>query len=344
MRISHPCYHDHLGEHLLALVALALVASCGACGSGSSSSSAAITLPPDLPTFDSTQAFSDLQAQCAFGPRTPGSAAHAQQLAWMQAQLAPLAGRVVEQPFTTSTSFGGPYDFDNLVAVFDETAPGPITMVLTHWDTRAVSDEDPLPANQSLPSLGANDGASGVAVLLELARLLHARPAPHPVYLVFVDAEDTGTPGSPLLYEGWCLGTTYLAQHWPTGLARPTQGILLDLVGGVAQHDARLGDPRGAVDYLDLPVEGFSSQFDPTLVNHVWTLAGLLAAPAFRRAVGGEIIDDHLPFNAVGIPTIDVIQNPFPPVWHTLDDTPQYCQASALNQVGETMVAQLYSP
>ena len=331
---------DQLAARLLALVTLALVASCGACGGGSS-----VPAPPvDLPAFDSTSAFADLTAQCAFGPRDPGSKGHDAQLAWMKTTLHPLAARVVLQPYTLSTPYGGPYDFENVLAAFSEGQPGPITMLCAHWDTRPVADEDLLPANQHTPILGANDGASGVAILLQLARIFHAQAPPHPVYLVFLDAEDSGKLGAPGIYEGFCLGTAYLAQNWPAGLPRPTRGILLDLVGGVAKHDARLGNPRGSVDHLDLPMEGNSLQYAPTLVDEVWTRAAQVGATAFRRASGQSIIDDHMPFNQASppIPTIDLIQTPFPAVWHTVDDTPEYCSASALAQVGKTLVAVIY--
>jgi hypothetical protein len=325
----------------LALGALTLLTSCGACGGGGGTPAP----PVNLPTFDSTQAFSDLETQCAFGPRNPDSAAHGQQLAWMKAALAPLADKVVDQSFSTATSYGGPYNFDNVIALFGSAQPGPVMMLCAHWDTRPVADEDPDPANRTTPILGANDGASGVAIMMEMARLFHAQTPPHPVELIFLDAEDSGKPGSSLIYEGFCLGTVYLVENWPAELPKPPHGILLDLVGGMAKHDVRLGNPppNGAVDYFDLPEEQFSLQADPVLVDQVWTAAAESDASAFRQATGQDVVDDHMVLTQGGIPSIDIIQTPFPPVWHTIDDTVEYCQASALDQVGKTLVRVLYA-
>jgi glutaminyl-peptide cyclotransferase len=327
---------DGLGGRLLALLVLTLLASCGACGGGATSP------PVVVPAFDEARAFADLQHQCDFGPRSPGSTGHTQQLAWMKEQLTPLAGRIVSQPFQTSTPMGGPYDFENVIAVFGEALPGTATMVMAHWDTRPVADADPLAENKTKPVPGANDGASGVGVLMELARMLQAEPAPHPVYLCFLDAEDSGLASGPQPYYGFCLGSQHLAANWPAGLAQPDQVILLDLVGGVAKHNDRLGNPRGSVDYLDLPKEANSVAQAGALVNAIWAAAAQVGAAAFRSAPGQETIDDHMPFLAVGIPAVDIIQTPFPPVWHTIDDTPEYCSAGALGQVGDTLAAFLW--
>lgn len=329
---------ERLGARLLALLTLTLLASCGACGGGSPA------LPPvAAPAFDEARAFADLQYQCDLGPRSPGSEGHTQQLAWMKTQLTPLAGRIVSQPFRTSTPFGGPYDFENVIGVFGEGLPGPITMVMAHWDTRPVADADPDPANQTKPVPGANDGAAGVGVLMELARMLKAQAAPHPVYVTFIDAEDSGKAGSGLPYSGYCLGSAQLANNWPAGLARPDRVILLDLVGGVAKHNDRLGNPRGSVDYLDLPKEGYSAARAPALVDAIWARAAQVGATAFRTAVGPSIVDDHLPFLDAGILAADIIQTPFPAVWHTVDDTPEYCSQGALGQVGDTVAAFLWA-
>ena len=339
MFMPHPALRrDHLAARLLALVLLALVASGGACGGGSTS-----TPPPlNLPAFDSARAFADLVAQCEFGPRNPGSAGHDAQLEWMKTQLNPLAGRVVLQPFTTATAFGGPYDFVNVIAAFGEGQPGPITMLAAHWDTRPVADEDPLEANQNTPILGANDGASGVAILLELARVFHAQPPPHPVYLVFLDAEDSGKGGASGIYMGYCLGAAHLAQNWPAELPPPARGILLDLVGGVAKHDARLPLKPGVHDAFYMPTEGNSLTSDRAFVLAIWAMAERVGATAFSLDAGQPVIDDHMPFIGVGIPTVDIIQFPVP-VWHTVDDTPEYCSASALAQVGKTLLGVIFN-
>ena len=328
---------------LLALGVLALFASCGACGPQNGASAPAASAGTSaLPTFQTDRAWADLLKQCSFGTRNPGSAGHAAQLAWMRTTLAPLADRVVEQPFSTATSWGGPYDFVNVIAVFNGKAPGAATMVLAHWDTRAVSDEDPDPARRKQPTMGANDGAAAVGILLELARLFKAAPPPRPVYLVFLDAEDTGKEGSNLLDMGWCLGSNYLAQHWPAELPKPAQGALLDLVGGT-KHDPRLPvrTDIGGDDIFDVQVEENSFKMCPVVVNEIWTAAEKRGALDFKRSLGSPLIDDHLAFNNVGIPTADVEDFP-PPVWHTADDLPEYCSSAALGEVGDVMEGWLY--
>lgn len=328
-----------LGRLLLMATAV-LVSSCGICGGGGENPA-----PASLPGFEARQAFSYLEKQVAFGPRLPGSEGHAQQLTWMKAMLQPLAEQVIVQEFSATTAFGGPHDFTNLVAVFSSTAPGPITLVGAHWDTRPQADEDPDPARRSQPVPGANDGASGVAILLELAHILHQEPPPHPVYLAFFDAEDSGRVGSGLIYLGFCLGSAHLVQHWPEPLRPADRVVVLDLVGGTSRHNPRVPvrTDLGGNDYFDLRVEQNSLQHAPELVNKIWTLGESLGHTAFRRSLQSAIIDDHLPFLAVGIPAVDLIDYP-PPVWHTVDDTPEYCSPSALRQVGETMVALLYEP
>ncbi|HEY3397576.1 MAG TPA: M20/M25/M40 family metallo-hydrolase [Armatimonadota bacterium] len=328
---------------LLLLAVVALVAGGGACGGGSGSANNPVV--PNAPLFDSTRAFTDLEAQVAFGPRLPGSPGHAAQLAWMKTTLEPLADQVIEQPFSLSTPFGGPFQFTNLVAVFGSAAPGPATAVGAHWDTRPQADEDPDPANRTKPVPGANDGASGVAILLELARALKAQAPPHPVYLMFLDAEDSGKSGAQLIDMGFCLGSAYLAQNWPSAIARPSRVAILDLVGGVAKHNPRVPvrTDIGGDDYFDVEIEPYSLSYAPQTVDQIWAMAAARGHSSFRRSTQGMLIDDHLPFNRAGMPAVDLVDFP-PPVWHTVDDVPEYCAPSALYEVGDTIEHWLYVP
>ena len=322
---------------LVLLATVALLAGCTSCGGGNPVPAA------ELPLFEAQRAFADLERQVAFDPRMPGSPGHQQQLDWMISTLQPLAEQVRPQHFTAKTALGGPYEFTNLLAVFSAAASGPITLLGAHWDTRPVADQDPDPTLRSQPVPGANDGASGVSILLELARIFHQTPPPHPVYLAFFDAEDSGKVGSGLLYSGYCLGSVHMAQNWPQDLARPDRAIILDLVGGVAKPNPRVPvrTDLGANDYFDLRVEGYSAQAAPELVDEIWSIAAELGHRAFQRSRQTAVIDDHLPFIAVGIPAVDIIDF-VPPVWHTVDDTPEYCSPQALRQVGETVVGLIY--
>jgi hypothetical protein len=161
------------------------------------------------------------------------------------------------------------------------------------------------------------------------------------VYLAFFDAEDSGNQLAGGPYLGYCIGSTYMANNWPGGLELPDEVIVLDLVGGTAKTSTRVGTPSGSNDYFDLPREGYSMSQSPALVNEIWGIANQLDHEAFRNYTGSSVIDDHRPFQAVGISAIDIIDFR-PPVWHTMDDTPEYCEAAALQQVGETMEAYLY--
>jgi Zn-dependent M28 family amino/carboxypeptidase len=301
-------------------ILIVMMTGCTSCGGGAGP---AIVVP----TFDQARAFADLQAQCDFGPRLPGSQDHADCLEWLAGQLAG-ADQLIRQDFSASTYFGGPYDFTNLIALFGQGQPGVPFLLCAHWDTRPQADNDPVPANRTQPVLGANDGASGVAVLLEIARALVASPPPHPVIIALLDAEDSGKSGQPGPYMGFCLGSEYLASHWPGGLAKPAEGILLDMVGDVGATFAQ---------------EQFSRSLNAALVDRVWQMASQRGHNAFLGTDGGSVVDDHLPLNDGGIKVIDIIDFfPPPDTWHTINDTPARCSAAMLNQTGDTVMQLLY--
>ena len=296
-----------------------------------------------LPAFDAQRAFADLEQQCAFGSRMPGSPGHQAQLQWMISALTPLADQLIQQPFNAPTAFGGPYDFTTLIAVFAGEAPGTTTVIGAHWDTRPQADEDPDPQLRTQPVPGANAGASGVAILLELARIFSEHPPHHPVYLAYFDAEDSGKSSSDLPYLGFCIGSAYMANNWPEQLNAPDRVIVLDLVGGQSQHNPRVPvrTDLGGNDYFDVRIERYSQQAAPGLVDQIWDIAETLGHDAFQRHVHTYVIDDHLPFILAGIPAVDIIDF-VPPVWHTTDDVPEYCSPDALRQVGETMLGLVY--
>lgn len=322
-------------RYLTLAVLLILVTGCTSCGGGGT------TQTVSTPEFNRARAFADLEQQCAFGARTPGSQAHEDCLAWLQQQF-PGADQVMAQAFTAATPFGGPYDFHNVLALYGQAAAGEALLLCAHWDCRPKADQDPDPARRDEPVMGANDGASGVAVLLELARALAASPSPRPVVIALLDAEDSGTDTAVgYTYDGFCLGSEYLANHWPAGLPRPVEGILLDLVGGDNVANPRCPPRFGGNNYLDFLWEGESVKAHPALVRTIWDIAQRRGHTAFRRERGLEMIDDHVPFIEAGIPTIDIIDFP-PPEWHTADDTPEHCSPDSLFQVGDTVLQYIY--
>jgi glutaminyl-peptide cyclotransferase len=299
--------------------------------------------PAGHPLFDRDSAFAYLEAQCDFGARIPGSQAHEDCLQWMVARLQATTDTVILQPFTAATPFGGPYDFTNVIAWFPGNTEAQPVMLGAHWDCRPRADADPDPALRNQPVMGANDGASGVAVLLEIARLAHQNPAHRPFILAFFDAEDSG--GGPIGgfdLNGWAIGSSYMAKHMPAQIPAPYALILIDLVGQDEVHNDRLGTPNGSNDYLDFPIESYSLNSAPELVDQIWSIGEAAGHAAFIRTTRGYITDDHVPFIRQGIPALDIIDLPHPE-WHTADDTPDCCSPDSLYQVGDTLLRYLYA-
>ena len=289
--------------------------------------------PAPLPVFEEARAYALVSEQTDFGPRVPGTAAHDSARVWLQARLGVYADRVVEQqieipdPADTTRTFRG----TNVVASWQ---PGLRRRILlaAHWDSRPVADNDPDPARRLEPVHGANDGASGVAVLLEIARLLDAQPLQRPigVDIILFDLEDLGTI-DPAVPEGdrvpFAMGSEMFVLHNPG--YRPVWGILLDMVGDTD---------------LRIPKEGYSVQHAPELVDRVWAAARRVGSTAFLDNVGPAIQDDHVPFLRAGIPMVNLIQTPFPDTWHTTSDTPENVSAESLGQVGRVLVDLLWRP
>ncbi len=188
-------------------------------------------------------------------------------------------------------------------------------VVLAHWDSRPFADQDPDPANRRKPVLGANDGASGVAVVLELARVLKGRLKDVGVLYLLTDGEDLG-PG----IDEMLLGARHFAKNLPS--LRPDYGILLDMIG---DKDLRV------------PIERYSYSSAPELVNELYALAARAGlARTFPKQLGEWVIDDHVPLIEAGVPTIDLIDFTYEP-WHTVRDTPDQCSPESLGKVGRLM-------
>lgn len=321
----------------------ALGASCSSGGGGTEPAPPVNPPATERPAFDRERAFADLEAQVAFGARIPGSQAHADCLQFLIGRLEDAGAQVVTQEFTSATPLGGAeeYDFTNVAGLFSADAPGEVLLLGAHWDSRAKATRDPDPALREQPVPGANDGASGVAVLLEIARAFSEQPPARPVMIVFFDAEDQGESNSGWQDGGWILGSRHMAANWPEALPWPDQMILLDLVGGDSEHNPRVGTPPLSDDVFSLPMERNSLREAPDLVDRIWTIAAELGHEAFVRTPGSTVIDDHVPFQEAGVQAIDIIEF-VPPEWDTTDDTPEHCSADSLNQVGETVLEYIY--
>ena len=285
--------------------------------------------PVERPAFDAARAFADVERQVAFGPRVPGSDAHAAMLDWLVARLGRLGLAVDPQP----VAFADPADSTrvfrgtNVLARFRPRAPHRI-LLAAHWDTRPVADNDPDVSKRDRPVPGANDGGSGVAVLLEVARQLVATPPPGDlgVDLVFFDLEDLGEATGDPLDVPYAAGSELFVQTNPD--VRPAWGIVLDMVG---DRD------------LAIPKEGFSQQYAPAVVERVWAAARRVGVPAFKDAVGMPVQDDHVAFLGRGIPVIDLIHTPFPDTWHTTFDLPDRMAPESLDQVGRVVIEALWT-
>lgn len=294
------------------LVLLAL--SAGACAS----------LP--VPPVDGARAFARVERQVAFGPRIPGTAGHARMREWLVAELRRLGAEVEEQR-VIDTTLGRPLELVNVIARFSAAggkAPRRL-MLCAHWDTRPWCDQDPDSTAWNEPCPGANDGGSGVAVLLEVAECLAIRRAPVDVDLVFFDAEDMGRADEPGEFS---LGARAFAKRLPSpgDPRRPVAAFLFDMVG---DKD------------LDIRVEGTSAELAANLVALVLEGARATGASSFHEEVGYRVTDDHIPLLEEGLPSVDIIDFHYP-AWHTRRDLPDQVSAESLAEVARVAAWLVY--
>ncbi|NUO80622.1 M28 family peptidase [candidate division KSB1 bacterium] len=275
-----------------------------------------------LPPFSAESAFALLQKQCDFGPRVPGTSAHDSCRAFLAAELRKYADNVVAQSFTHSAP-GLPNEvkLTNIIASFNVNAKRRV-LLGAHWDSRPWADQDSDSLQHKTPVLGANDGASGVAILLEIARVIKSSPPPVGVDIFLFDGEDLGTPGESRTYA---LGSQHYARNKASNY-NPLFGIVLDMVG---DKD------------LQIYQEGNSVRFAGGVVERVWKLAARLGIREFIASPRHEVFDDHVAFIEAGIPTIDLIDFDYPH-WHTTQDTPDKCSPASLEKVGKVVLAALY--
>ena len=280
-----------------------------------------------VPNFDKGNAFRYLVEQCEFGPRNPGSNGYKQCLDYLQKTLSGFADTILLQPFVLDDLVNeNSYDLTNIIARFKVDEPEQL-LIGAHWDTRPWADEDPVPEKRNDPIIGANDGASGVAVILELARIFNASPPPIGVTLVLFDGEDMGRSGIP---KSYAQGSLAFAKDLP--IEKPDEAIILDMIGDAELH---------------IPIERFSYQQNKKLVKKLWGLAKELRLDAFESRIVHTIYDDHVPlWVEAEILAIDIIDfnypNSYSNYWHTTQDLPENCSAESLGQVGTLLVHYIY--
>lgn len=281
-----------------------------------------VALPPGAgPAFDEARAWALLEAQCALGPRFPGAEGHRRCRELLLEQLGAYADEVAvqewDQKVARGPGAGRTFRLANLFAVFHGRAGGaaPERMVSAHWDTRPVADQDPDPARRADPVPGANDGASGVAVVLELARVLAARRPARTMVLALWDGEDFGE---------YYYGSRIFARwaHLPEMARwRARRGVVVDMVGG-----------RG----LHCMTEDHSLRLAPEVWADVHAHAAALGLAAHFGGARVRISDDHLFLNRAGIPTVLLIDYRYP-AWHTTHDTADRCAPASLGIVGRVL-------
>ena len=321
---------------VLALTCLGIgLASLVFSGLGSSMAESAESQQKLQPSpIDADRAYGYLKTICAIGPRTAGSVANTRQRNLVAAHFKKYGATVEEQSFAGKDPVSGsPVQMANLIGSwFPERTER--VMLGVHYDTRPYPDEDPNPANRLKPFIGANDGASGVALLMEIAHHLTDSGTPWGVDLVLFDGEELVYGGGQNQTGDYFLGSKYFAKVYATARRAKSDekhyeaALVLDMVG-----DKNLNIDR----------EPYSLEFAPGLVRDVWAVAKSLKISQFRSGTGRAVYDDHLPLNDAGIPAIDIIDFDYPH-WHTAHDIPENCSGESLAQVGKVVTAWLNKP
>ncbi len=282
--------------------------------------------------FNADSAWYFVNEQVKFGPRVPNSKSHANCALWLEKTLKKYAYQVVVQPFTAKSYDGTTLNCKNIIASFNPQSTNRV-LLCSHWDSRPYADNDPDTAFHRTPIDGANDGASGVGILIEIARQLKISPASIGIDILLLDGEDYGAPKSAgfLGTDDWALGSQYWSRypHVPAYSAR--YGILLDMVGA-----------ENAV----FTMEGTSMYYASDVMQKVWNISASIGySDYFSTERTNGITDDHLYINQLRqVPTIDIIQHDpstnsgFYQHWHTINDNMKGISKATLMAVGQTVL------
>ena len=293
------------------------------------------TTPVVVPAFDADSAYAKVAAQVAFGPRVPGTDAHRACGEWLTNELQRQGAVVTVQEANLKAYNGDVLPSRNIIGSYN-TDMRKRVLLCAHWDSRPWADSDPDVSLHHTPILGANDGASGVGVLLEIARLLHQQAPTIGIDIIFFDSEDYGQHEDDADYQEntWCLGSQYWARKAQREGYSARYGILLDMVGA---PDARFHK------------EGLSQHYASTIVDKVWRTAHMLGfGEYFPMTDGSYVTDDHLPLNQTAkIPCIDIVpyddEYGFGQYWHTVNDNLDWISPTTLRAVGQTVLHVIYN-
>ena len=296
-----------------------------------------------VPAFNGDSAYYFVKKQCDFGPRVPGTAAHQQCAEWFVETLSNYADTVFVQEFKTRVYDGKVFDGQNIIATFNPNAKKRI-IIAAHWDSRPFADNDPDEKNRQTPIDGANDGASGCGIMMEMARVMksHRIDPQIGIDLIFFDLEDYGAPkwADESLHDdlAWGLGSQYWSKKPHVSGYTAYYGILLDMVGAA--------NPR-------FPKEYYSQTNAAWVLNKVWRTARDMGYDeAFTNELGDPINDDHIyMIHYAGIPAIDIIHlvgdedrtSCFFKHWHTVNDNIEQIDVKTLQMVGNVVMQVVYN-
>ena len=290
----------------------------------------------EIPNFNSDSAYFFVERQVSFGPRVISSKAWDQCSKYLTNKLESYGAKVIVQQAPITTYDQKKHTLRNIIGSYSPEKNNRIAL-FAHWDSRHVADYDTI--NTSQPILGANDGGSGVGVLLEIARNINLKNPKIGVDIIFFDAEDYGQPENskfPTMNDSWCLGSQYWSKNPHKQNYFAKYGILLDMVGG---KDAEFWQ------------EGISSYYASNIIKKVWDIAHNIGySNFFIYKKSPQIMDDHYYVNTItGIPTIDIIEyDPFSKTnfnkhWHTHADNMNNVNRETLKAVGQTVMRVIYS-
>jgi Zn-dependent M28 family amino/carboxypeptidase len=320
--------------NILFFIGIYLISTLNGCHSDAGNKTEEKEITIKVPRFERDSAFLYVSQQIAFGPRVPNTEAHISCQRYLVSALRRFGAEVKEQKFVANSFDGKILNGNNIIGRFNTTSQRRI-LLGAHWDSRPFTDSPLTVGDKKRPVLGADDGASGVGVLLEIARQLEVNPVDFGVDIVFFDLEDYGDSNGGVS-ETWCLGSQYFSKNliYQAG-EKPEYGILLDMVGASGARFAK---------------EEISVTYAASIVEKVWNLAQAMGyGNYFVDDRVGAITDDHYFVNSIArIPMIDIINRPidsqtgFVPHWHTPDDTLDKIDRNTLRAVGQLLLAVIY--
>lgn len=284
------------------------------------------------PNFDADSAYAYAKAQVDFGPRIPSTPAHAKTAAYLVAKLKSFGGEVTIQQAPAKTYDGKSHQLKNIIAAFYPEKKQRV-LITAHWDARPFSDEDPNMGMRDKAFDAANDGASGVAVILEIARQIQQKQPQVGVDFILWDLEDYGSANDETPHEAtWCLGSQHWAKNQSATGAKPLYAINLDMVGGANAQFTQ---------------DEVSRKYAPSVISKVWSIASEIGyGNYFINVTSGTLIDDHYWINQAGVPAIDIIHYSdaagFYSNWHTQLDNLNNIDRNTLKAVGQTVLETIY--